>query len=95
MRAHITVKGIKYRVVQSLYTFEEGQSNSYEHEVSPCNGCVFESVQSCRTRFRSGGRLKCVDGDEDAMSDAHRTDYILIHNTREALAEYVSMRLDK
>lgn len=94
MRTHITIKGVKYRVVKAIHTFEEGQTSG-DHEVSPCNGCVFEEVQSCRTRFRSGGRLKCVDGDEDAMSDEHRTDYILIHNTPEALAEYVARRMDK
>jgi len=91
MKTHITIKGTKYRVVKAHVTFEEGQSTSLD--VSPCNGCVFESEQECRSRFRAGGRLKCVDGDEDAMTDADRTDYILIPNTREALAEYVAKRL--
>ena len=94
MKSHITVGGVKYRVVKAIHTFEEGQTSD-DHEVSPCNGCVFEDVQNCRTRFRSGGKLKCVDGDEDAMSDANRTDYILIGNTPEALAEYVARRMDK
>jgi len=34
-----------------------------------------------------------VDGDEDASNDIDRADYILIHNTDEALAEYVAKRL--
>ena len=94
MRTHITVKGIKYRVVKAIHTFEESQTSD-DHTVSPCNGCVFESLQGCRSRFRAGNRLKCVDGDEDAERDADRTDYILIGNTPEALAEYVAQRMDK
>lgn len=90
MRTHITVQGTKYRVVRAYLTFEQSQDVS---DLSVCGGCVFESEQECRSRFRAGGRLKCVDGDDEALCDASRTDYILIHNTREALAEYVAKRL--
>ena len=90
MRTHITVQGTKYRVVRAYLTFEQSEDAS---DLSVCDGCVFEAQGDCRSRFRAGNRLKCVDGDEDAMADADRTDYILIHNTREALAEYVAKRL--
>lgn len=90
MRTHITVDGTKYRVVKAYVTYEQAED---DHDMSVCGGCVFEEVSNCRIRHRAKGKLKCVDGDEDAMSDAERTDYILIHNTREALAEYVAKRL--
>jgi len=90
MKSHITVKGTKYRVVKAYMTFEQSQDNS---DLSVCEGCVFEAQGDCRTRFRAKGLLKCVDGDDDAHCDADRTDYILIPNTREALAEYVAKRL--
>jgi len=90
MRTHVTIKGIKYRVVKSYLTFEQAEDDS---NLSVCEGCVFEAQGACRTRFRAKGLLKCVDGDDDAHCDADRTDYILIHNTREALAEYVAKRL--
>jgi hypothetical protein len=69
-------------------TFEQAEDDP---DLSVCNGCVFEAMGDCRTRFRSKHTLKCVEGDDDSSTD--RTDYILIHNTREALAEYVAKRL--
>lgn len=90
MKTHVTVQGTKYRVVRAYLTFEQSQDVS---DLSVCDGCVFEAQGECRTRFRAKGLLKCVDGDSDAMTDANRTDYILIPNTREALAEYVAKRL--
>jgi len=91
MRSHITVKGIKYRVVRAYMTFEQAENDGVDKSV--CNGCVFESMGNCRTRFRSKNTLKCVDGNEDSNKDNDRADYILIHNTDEALAEYVARRL--
>ena len=88
MKSHITVKGIKYRVVRSLITFQQAEDSS---DQSVCNGCVFEDVGDCRRRFRAKNVLKCVDGDDDSNTD--RADYILIYNTQEALAEYVARRL--
>lgn len=90
MKTHITVKGTKYRVVKSYLTFEQAEDDV---DTSVCDGCVFEEMGDCRTRFRAKQTLKCVDGDADSNSDAKRVDYILIHNTHEALAEYVAKRL--
>ena len=84
------MKGIKYRVVKAYMTWEQADDHV---DKSVCNGCVFESLGDCRTRFRAKNTLKCVDGDSDASSDSERVDYILIPNTREALAEYVAQRL--
>lgn len=91
MKSHITVKGTKYRVVKAYLTFEQAENEGVDKSV--CNGCVFEEMGDCRTRFRAKQTLKCVDGDADSNSDAKRADYILIPNTREALAEYVAKRL--
>lgn len=90
MKTHITVKGTKYRVVKALMTFEQAE---VDHDLSVCDGCVFEAMGDCRTRFRAKQTLKCVEGDDGATHDAERVDYILIPNTREALAEYVAKRL--
>ena len=92
MKSHITVAGIKYRVVKSYLTFEQAEDDI---DTSVCDGCVFEKIGDCRTRFRAKQTLKCVDGDSDASSDAERVDYILIPNTPEAIAEYVARRLDQ
>jgi hypothetical protein len=92
MKSHITVQGTKYRVVKAFRTFEESE---VDHDLSVCEGCVFEALGECRTRFRAKDTLKCVEGDDEAMRDAERTDYILIDNTREALADYVAHRLEQ
>lgn len=90
MKTHITVKGTKYRVVKAFVTWEPAEDDP---DLSVCNGCVFEAQGDCRTRFRAKQTLKCVEGEDDARSDSKRVDYILIDNTREALAEYVAKRL--
>ena len=90
MRTHVIVKGTKYRVVKAFMTLEEADDHD---ERSICDGCAFAGNNDCRRMFRARDTLKCVDGDSDAHSADERTDYILIPNTSEALAEYVAKRL--